>query len=43
MDRIYINPSEESLHKAMAQYAAWLTDKLASVDQNVDKQDSMVG
>ena len=37
MDAHYIHPSENDLHKAMSKYAAWLEDKIAGVDQNVDQ------
>ena len=35
MDAYYMVPSQEDLHRAMAQYEAWINEQLANVTQTV--------
>ena len=38
MDAHYLSPSVEDLHRAVAQYTAWLDAQMQGVDQNVDQE-----
>jgi hypothetical protein len=43
MDAYYMVPSEEDLHRTMAQYEAWINEQLANVTQTVSNRQTTEG